>query len=482
MNRQNTKMPSLDAVVTAHRANEQSLILVNLTAGEPVTQARRKPLEVALVIDRSGSMQGQKLMIAKTAVANFIRSLDPEDRVALIVYDDEIELVRGLAAPSDALVSAVERIEPGGRTNLFGGWLMGAKAVGRGGRVVLLSDGLANVGRCVDAASISSHAAQSYERYGVTTTSIGVGSDYDEGLMAGMARRGGGAHYFASTAEAISDAFSQERYSAGSVFLSGLSLRCNGRTEQLGHFWSGETKGTVFEVGDLAGLRISVRYMEESTGITHTEEIHTPGEFGYSEEVKLEYLLQRASEAEGEMLQVRDPESAKEMKIRLRSIVLELLEHPKSDEPGVSLVIDRLKASVRRLEALEQDFDDRKATMHRKRSMQASYNIRERAKAYSSFEDDRAFVVMNAMTARETRSSSSKLTISKEALLLAPLEEWIRWEAMPLETADDHVIVAFEDPRRGFMISEIEKRIQRRVAPVFAGVRADEIVRRLKEA
>ena len=387
-----------------------------------------------------------------------------------------IQVLSKLAAPSEALARKVEKLECGGSTNLYGGWVAGAKAVGRGGRVILLSDGQANVGPHIDATSLSAHAGKSYETYGVTTTTIGVGTDYDEGIMAGMARTGGGTHYFAHTVISIKEAFSQERYSAESVVLERLTLRHNAITEQLGHFWAGETKNRVLKIDSLSDLAITIRFTEKSSGSRMTYTVPTPTRFGYSEEAKLEAILQSASEAEGDMLEVRDPRSASVMKERLRAIVFKLFSHPSSDTPQVAGVITRLKAGITRLEALERNYEEEDAMVHRKRSMQSSYNLRERAKGFSSFEDESTIVIREAVSSIRADSDPVDLKIDPAALTLAPIDAWITWAAIPLEVTPDAVVVAMEDPRRGFTRSEIEKRTGRRVHPTFAGISAQEIV------
>ncbi|MDR3690148.1 MAG: VWA domain-containing protein [Fimbriimonas sp.] len=479
MNQQTTQLPGLEAVVTTHRDEHRGLLLANLKALDAKDRPPRAPMKVALVIDRSGSMAGDQLEITKLAVAKFIRSLDADDQVAIVTYDHKIDLVSGLTEPSEMLASSVESIQAGGSTDLYGGWVMGAKIVGKGGRVILLSDGQANAGRFQDGPTLAQHAALSYEQYGVTTTTVGVGLDYDEGLMAGMARSGGGAHYFAHTADAIIDAFSLERYSVASVVLASVSLRCNGVTEQMGHFWSGETKNRVFAVVDLAGTTLSVRYLEKATGQTYTEFLTMPSEFGYSEDVKLEYLLQQAGEAEGEMLRVRDPRSATEMRERLRGIVLALLSHPSSDEPAVAAVVDRLRASIQRLERLERNYVEEEAVMHRKRSMQSSYNLREGAKAFSSFKDE---LEMSEVARRSLEAIIDELlpTVDTKALALAPVDRWIQWEAIPVNVTDNEIFVEMEDPRRGFVLSEIEKATHRKVTSTFCNVKRAQIVEILK--
>ena len=482
MNQQTTTLSGLKATATAHREEGLSLLLVELATDEASGGPIHSPMAVSIVIDRSGSMDGEKLALTRSAVAQFIRSLGPDDRIAVVAYDEHVDVICPLQAPSETLARKVEAIEARGSTDLYGGWVMGAKLVGKGGRVILLSDGQANRGRFTDAQSLSHHSGISYEKFGVTTTTIGVGRDYDEGLMAGMARAGGGAHYFAHAAESITDAFSQERYSAEAMVLQSVSVRCGKATEQFGHFWGGEIKKRIFKITDLKGLQATVRFTKRIDGRLLTETLNMPSEFGYSEEVRLEYLLQLAGEAESAMLDVRDPKSASAMKERLRKVVLSLLAHPSSDTPSVAATIERLKASIERLAQLEMNYVEEDAMVHRKRSLQVSYNLREPANAFSSFVEDQDYVAQSARIASSTPMLREVVEISPEALALAPLEDWIRWEALPIGVDHNFVTVALEDPRRGFIRYDIEKAVKRTVKAIFAGISAAEIIGLLSEA
>lgn len=481
MNQTTTNFEGFEAILTAHKDEKGGLLLVELRAEAPEDAPPRLPLKVAIVIDRSGSMSGEKIEITKRAVAAFLRSLGPEDQVAVVAYDDDVDLICPLGAPSEKLARKVEKLQPGGWTNLYGGWVAGAKLVGGGGRVILLSDGQANAGRVTDAVGLSAHSRTSYQRYGVTTTTVGVGRDYDEGLMAGMAREGGGSHYFAHEASAIMDAFSQERFSADSILLAGVSVRCGPETLQFGHFWGGEAKRRVFRMDRLAGAEATVRYTNRQAGLTKTEPLEMPRDFGYSEDARLEELLQTAAATESEMLSVRDPRSAGAMKERLRSVVLELLAHPSCDEPAVAAVIDRLKASIDRLEALERHYVEDDAMMHRKRSMQSSHNILDPAKAFTSFDDERAQVRSQAMAGLFTRADDFT-EVDPGALRLAPLESWIAWEALPIQMQRRHIVVAMVDHRSGFVVAEIEKATGHRVRAVPTSLDRSQIVEKLREA
>ena len=114
----------------------------------------RTPLNISLVIDRSGSMDGDKLKHAKLAAQFVIDQLSPEDYVSIVQYDDAVDVVSTSNRVGDKqlLKRKVDAISAGGSTNLGGGMLEGYHQVkstyndGFVNRVLLLSDGLANVG------------------------------------------------------------------------------------------------------------------------------------------------------------------------------------------------------------------------------------------------------------------------------------------------------------------------------------------------
>ena len=184
------------AVESEHRVHA----MLELVAPDPEAGGTRPPLELALVIDRSGSMSGFKLEVTKQCARFLVRRLAPPDRLALVAYDDEVELLIPLV-PVDqgAFAGAIDRLYPRGTTNLSGGWLKGAEQL-RGGdgnaskKVMLLTDGLANVGVTGPSALVAMAEAQA--KGGVGTTTIGFGQDFDEDLLTTMADAGrGNAHY-----------------------------------------------------------------------------------------------------------------------------------------------------------------------------------------------------------------------------------------------------------------------------------------------
>ncbi len=179
----------------------------------------RTPLTLALVLDRSGSMQGEKMQIAKQAALAVLDRLDERDQAAVVVFDDRIDVVQAKAAmtpPTKASVrAALSRIEARANTALHEGWLTGCKAIASENaspatnglsRCFLLTDGLANVG-VTDPEQIAGEAAGIREHAGIGTSTFGIGTDYNELLLAPMAVAGGGQFHHLRTAEEIANTF-----------------------------------------------------------------------------------------------------------------------------------------------------------------------------------------------------------------------------------------------------------------------------------
>ena len=182
---------------TLIRADAESVryVKVSFVAPPSPRRAERWPVNVALVLDRSGSMAGRKIELARDAAMQAIRLLQPTDRFALVVYDNEIDVLAesGPATP-EAKRRAFERlalVQARGSTDLCAGWLRGTDEIGRSlqrdtiGRCLLLTDGLANQG-VTDRGELV-HAAGALRTQGLSTSTFGVGEDFDERLLRGLA-------------------------------------------------------------------------------------------------------------------------------------------------------------------------------------------------------------------------------------------------------------------------------------------------------
>ncbi|MEO1133131.1 MAG: VWA domain-containing protein, partial [Cyanobacteria bacterium J06639_1] len=177
------------SAVARDRAIELDLV-VTITPPQLETTETRPALNLGLVLDRSGSMSGTKLRYAKQAACYAVEQLLPTDRVGVTIFDDEVETLvpSTLASDKRAILSRIQQIEPSGTTALHAGWLQGAMAVSehldsdRLNRVLLLSDGLANVGER-NPQTIGEHVSGLATRK-VSTSTLGLGNDYDEDLLA----------------------------------------------------------------------------------------------------------------------------------------------------------------------------------------------------------------------------------------------------------------------------------------------------------
>ena len=175
---------------------------------------KRAPLAVALVIDKSGSMgAGDKMENAKLGAMEALGMLDARDRAAVIVYDSNAYVLAKAtgAGETEDFRRKIARVTAGGNTALYDGVAAGMSEISRFAgdgmalRVILLSDGLANVGP--SSVSELSALGRRLSREDAAVTTIGLGLDYDEDLMTALASESGGNAYFAKNSRVLADIF-----------------------------------------------------------------------------------------------------------------------------------------------------------------------------------------------------------------------------------------------------------------------------------
>jgi Ca-activated chloride channel family protein len=219
----------------AEQGGSATLLVRIAGSKRPHAGERRAPLDLAFVLDRSGSMAGEKLQLVKEAVTTALSLLDDHDRAALVIYDNQVERLQALTATTSrakaAFRLALHGVDVGGSTDLAGGWLAGcdelAAAIDSGSghrlrRALLLTDGLANVG-ITSEGELTHHAAE-LRRRGISTTALGVGEDFDEGLLSGMSEAGGGNFQFIERPKQLTKFFQDEIGELLSVVVSELTL------------------------------------------------------------------------------------------------------------------------------------------------------------------------------------------------------------------------------------------------------------------
>lgn len=205
----------VDVDIVAVEQEDEVAVMIELTAPTTPSDKPRPPAAVQVVLDRSGSMDGERLHAAKQALGRLVDRLDPHDRFGVVAFDDEVRIVvpAGELHDKPAAQRAIADLHTGGMTNLSGGLLRGLqearRVAGDGGcTLLLLSDGHANAGE-TDPQRLAAVAAAARE-HGITTSTVGIGMGYDELLLADLARGGQGNHVFAEHGDGAAAAVAGE--------------------------------------------------------------------------------------------------------------------------------------------------------------------------------------------------------------------------------------------------------------------------------
>ncbi|MFT3829478.1 MAG: VWA domain-containing protein [Opitutaceae bacterium] len=196
---------------------QRAIVKIGLRGCLPPRELDRQPVNLVIVLDRSGSMSGEKIVRAQEAAIEALHRLDVRDLFSLVIYDHEVATIIAPQSPTDTgrLERQIRGISSRGNTALFAGVSQGAaelrKNLERSGyvhRVLLLSDGLANVGP--SSPDDLGRLGGALRREGISVTTIGLGDGFNEDLMTALAQRSDGNHYYVAESGDLPRIFAAE--------------------------------------------------------------------------------------------------------------------------------------------------------------------------------------------------------------------------------------------------------------------------------
>jgi Ca-activated chloride channel homolog len=368
--------------------------------GEAPASSERPALNLSLVLDRSGSMHMDKLERAKEAASLLVRRLGHADVVSIVTYDESVDTVAGrmTGAAREEIVARIDGIQTGGMTNLSGGWLRGRELVaafpvdGGVNRVLLLTDGLANVG-ITDSGQLRDLVAAAAAA-GVSTTTIGFGTDYDEALLQALAGAGGGSTYYTETPDQAPAVFEAEIEGlmalaaqnvtvsiAPSVAVGNMAIlhQYPGRTDddgalrlELGDLYALEPRSLLMEFlidddgaeVDVATLTIQGHVLLPGGGVekrtvTLPIQVAPSAAAVVNPEVRREVLLLEAARARQEALEARDRGAFQDGARKLRGVADKLATQAVTD-PTLNDEVDDLRDLARRFDEQQVSMADAK--------------------------------------------------------------------------------------------------------------------------
>jgi Ca-activated chloride channel family protein len=194
--------------------NTQQLVyaLIDATTGQSMAQVQM-PLNLSLVLDKSGSMQGAKIKNLREAAKLVVDRLGPQDTISIVAFSDRKYRIAASQPVTDkeALKKKIDRIRDGGGTAISGGMNQGlaeldhALSPDRVSRMLLLTDGqtFGDEKRC------KKLGKQAGDR-GIAISALGLGDDWNEDLLDAIAEASGGKADFIDSPNKIVAFFEQE--------------------------------------------------------------------------------------------------------------------------------------------------------------------------------------------------------------------------------------------------------------------------------
>lgn len=274
-------------------------VIVDIKATRQEGQSERLSLDMGMSLDRSGSMGGRKIDLAREGVATSVRLLRETDRFAIVAFNTDVDVACPFGFATDdqkrEALASLRHIHPAGGTDLFLGYLKAGMQVSRDmredrlTRVLLLTDGQANHGT-VDEDEIVGHVEQLRLR-GLITSTIGIGADFNESLLTRMASAGGGNSYFVEDAEELPTVLAGEVGDALTVTDRQVELEVRVpmgvRMEPMDN-----SRLTVVP----GGLRVKLGDLVSDQSVRVVFELHVPAQRSTGD-TSIEFILHRAGEA-----------------------------------------------------------------------------------------------------------------------------------------------------------------------------------------
>lgn len=220
-----------DCALANSPAREQYLLELRGVGGATGMPMGRTSVNLCLVIDRSGSMEGPPLDYVKQACSYVVDMLSPDDVLSIVTFEEVVEVLMPprKVANKELIKEHISRIIPGNTTNLYDGLSLGAQQLMSSGesglatRMVIFSDGDPTAG-IKDFGALVQHVGEIKAR-GISCTFLGFGPDYNEELLAGMAKRSGGNYYYIARPELIPEVFRAELDKLMTIAGRNLKLR-----------------------------------------------------------------------------------------------------------------------------------------------------------------------------------------------------------------------------------------------------------------
>jgi Ca-activated chloride channel family protein len=243
-------------------------LVANLCAPKLGTHIRPRSAAFAVVLDRSGSMAGEPLQLAREACRAVVRNLRPDDLFTLVVFDDSAQVVIPLQKPTDrpAMIAAIEQIAAGGSTNLMAGWLLGRDELLKAGsesdrKILVLTDGHLNQG-ITEPDRVEALTRSGFGKDAIRTGCLGFGNSYNEEILAVMSAVGHGQLHDADSAEKFPAILAHELDGLQKITVQNVRLRIEPKL--FCHSWS--------QYGDYPAITLPDGRVEIALGDVVSEE------------------------------------------------------------------------------------------------------------------------------------------------------------------------------------------------------------------